>query len=141
MKTKPIAPIHFLDISKELIKKKSSFGSNIAVIERTIADRSYYAAFLYLREWIKNNIDNHSLTYNADDHKTVILEIEDSDKVDDNTYFRISSNLKSLRWIRNDASYELEGNFQSKIDELTIQDIVDDSEAIFNHIDNISKIT
>lgn len=45
-------PVHFLELSEELYEKMSILDSKNSAIKRTIVNRAYYAAFLYIREWL-----------------------------------------------------------------------------------------
>lgn len=44
-------PIDFLDFAKELYASQTDFESNSSSIKRTIINRTYYAAFLQVRNW------------------------------------------------------------------------------------------
>lgn len=48
-------PVHFLELSKELYKKKDGFDTEPSALKRTIVSRIYYAAFLHVRLWFINN--------------------------------------------------------------------------------------
>ena len=47
-------PIHFLELSEELYDKMDKLESKSSAIKRTIVNRAYYAAFLYIRQWLIN---------------------------------------------------------------------------------------
>jgi len=67
---------------------------------RTSIGRSYYATFLYLREWLRTNMGT-GFYDTADDHEIVRDSIHD---IDGRT---ISDKYKKLRRYRNHADYKL----------------------------------
>ena len=61
-------PIDFLDFAKELYYAKNDFKSNDSSIKRTIVNRTYYAAFLHVRNWF---IKNKGYEQNQNDHSRI----------------------------------------------------------------------
>lgn len=48
-------PIDFLELSRELYLQMNNFNSNSSALKRTIVSRTYYAAYLFVRDWFIQN--------------------------------------------------------------------------------------
>jgi len=81
--------------------------TNNESIFRTTIDRAYYAAFLTTRIWLKNigiQIPNRGA------HTIILDEIRDCKRLGKDRHI-IASKLEGLRDFRNDASYEIDLDF------------------------------
>lgn len=133
MKLFPISPKIFLDFAKNLNNQKIKSLYGEPIINRTIIDRLYYASFLCVRSWIEENITNHGLRYNSDDHGIILDEIYNCDFFNYSEKYKINSFLNNLRDYRNDSSYVLsEDKLRSPIiDKKEIIFISDDVDILF----------
>lgn len=62
---KNFKPIHLYDLAKKLDKLSDEIGCEKSAVTRTIVNRTYYATFLHVREWL---VDNHEHTPSPTDH-------------------------------------------------------------------------
>jgi hypothetical protein len=129
-----ISPKNFHDIATEIVKPKFVCGKSIK--ERTVVDRAYYAAFLHAREWVKRNIENNELNNAGRDHGTVIHEINRKHP-DKSLAYKVTSCLKSLRKIRNDATYNLTDDPLESKGKITIFEVLDDAYFVSEDLINL----
>lgn len=133
MITNPIIPKDLFDLAEKITIASDLSSCEKSAIERTSADRAYYSAFLHAREWIKDNHPNdNNLINKSADHKIVR---EDLGRLLGGHIHTVNSTLRSLRKIRNDASYDLtRGPFNSEIGEISIEEILDDCNFVLTSL-------
>jgi uncharacterized protein (UPF0332 family) len=81
--------------------------TNKESIFRTTIDRSYYASFLSIRIWLKNI---GIVIPNGGAHTKILEEIRDCNRLGKDRH-TIAGKLEYLRDFRNDASYEVDMDF------------------------------
>ena len=97
-------PLFFLDFSKELIEKTDSFKVNETTIKRVVYGRTYYATFLYVREWLKINWEYRS---SRRDHTNMLNFIKKHGRFGRIMNHKIADDLYLLKTLRHQADYYL----------------------------------
>lgn len=97
-------PIYFLNFSKELYDNINSFDSNKSTIKRVIYGRIYYATFLNVREWLKEN-SNYNST--RGDHTQIIKFIRNNGPFNDIKNHKIADDIHRLKILRQQVDYNI----------------------------------
>lgn len=95
-------PLYFLDFSEELFSKINSFEVNETTIKRVIYCRIFYATFLYVREWLK---DNWKYNSTKRDHTQMLNFIRSKGPFNRILNHKIYDNLLMLKSLRHQVDY------------------------------------
>lgn len=95
-------PLYFLDFSKELLEKCDSFNVNETTIKRVAYGRTYYATFLFVREWLKNHWSYRS---SKGDHTQMLKFIRRHGRFGRIMNHKIADDLYHLKSLRHQADY------------------------------------
>lgn len=95
-------PEYFLDFSKEIYEKSDLLNSNNSTLKRVIYGRIYYAVFLFVREWLKDN-KNYNSTHK--DHTTMLNFIRKYGPFDSCENNLIADHIYVLKKLRQQADY------------------------------------
>lgn len=104
--TKAFIPDHLLELANYLNDKEfSNDNFDLQCVYRTVVNRSYYATYLYAREWIFDhgpykNLDSYS-NGNSGYHKAVILALNFLKQ------YKAGSKFSDFKDLREKADYKL----------------------------------
>ena len=98
---------HFLELAK-LLYDDVNDSEYKSALERTIITRIYYAVFLFLREWMKEENYGCLLKNNGEDHSIIPDFIYNNGPCDNQTNHDIANNFKDLKRLRRQCDYFLE---------------------------------
>lgn len=98
-------PLYFLNFSKELLDKSDFFEVNENTIKRIVYGRTYYATFLFVREWLKNHWRYRSTKR---DHTQMLNFIKNRGPFGSILNHQIADDLFLLKSLRHQVDYYLE---------------------------------
>lgn len=100
------SPLDFLTLAVELNSKILEFNSSSSSVKRTIFSRSYYAAFICVRELLSENTDYISNLHGEHTRMLNFIRFRGpfDEKVNDGIYW----DLKNLKKLRHQSDYHLE---------------------------------
>lgn len=97
-------PTYFLNFSEELHENMNLFETNNPTLKRVMYGRIYYATFLYLREWLKQNTNYHS-THR--DHTVIPNYITAHGPFNELHNLEISTDFRHLKKLRQQSDYNI----------------------------------
>lgn len=96
----------FLNLAEELNLKILEFNSSCSSVKRTIFSRSYYAAFLVVRELLSKNTDYISNSYG--EHTRMLNFIKFKGPFDKKVNKDVYWDLMDLKKLRHQSDYHLQ---------------------------------
>lgn len=100
-----VEPRDFYNLARELNEIKSDLNSPMSAVNRNIFMRIYYAVFLFLREWLKNNTSYRS--WRKGEHSRLANYIRFNGPFSKKENEVIYRKLTRLKKLRHQADYNL----------------------------------